>query len=255
MKYTLLELKKRNEFLYYFGWVNFTGALLCIPFMWIDNTMILGINAWIKPMKFFLSIGIYCWTMGWLLFYLNAPGKIKPFNYMVLVVFVFEQSYICFQAATGQKSHFNFSSASTILLYSLMGLAITILVVWTAYFAFLFFRKKFPQLTGSYLWGIRCGIVIFVFFSMGAHFMASSVGHTVGAPDGSSGLPFVNWSTTYGDLRAAHFFGMHALQLLPLFGYYISHNARTTIIVSIIYFVVCVAVFVQAIAARPLLSI
>jgi hypothetical protein len=44
-------------------------------------------------------------------------------------------------------------------------------------------------------------------------------GHTVGAADGVElGLPFVNWSTRYGDLRIAHFFALHALQIFPLAG-------------------------------------
>jgi hypothetical protein len=252
MKY-LHELKNRNPILYYFGWLYFIGGIICIVLTQTSETAVLGINAWIKPMKFFFSIWIFCWTMAWFLAYLQNKRFVKVYTWAVVVVMIIEQVIITWQAANGRLSHFNVTTPFYGVLFIVMGLAITILTLWTGVVGFYFFKQKVFPVPMPYVWGIRLGIVIFVIFSFEGGLMASLLSHTVGAPDGGPGLPVVNWSTSYGDLRVAHFVGIHSLQIIPLFGYYIAKSNRSVQIFAAGYFLLTVFLFVQALQKMPVL--
>jgi hypothetical protein len=51
-------------------------------------------------------------------------------------------------------------------------------------------------------------------------------GHTVGGSDGGPGIAGVGWSTEHGDLRIPHFFGLHGLQIIPLFGWLVLRGSH-----------------------------
>lgn len=102
--------------------------------------------------------------------------------------------------------------------------------------------------------GIRPGILLFVVFAFEGFVVAFRLSHTVGAPDGGPGLPVTNWSTQYGDLRIAHFFGMHALQLIPLFGYYVARRSFQVVLFSAVYLGFVAFLLMEALAGKPLLT-
>lgn len=251
----LSELKKRNAILFRFGWLCLFGVLACMILYQRDtNFFVAGVNAWLKPLKFFFSVAVFSWTMAWYLHYLNQPGKIKKYTWMVVIVMSFELFVITWQAANGRLSHFNISTPLYGALFNLMGVAITILTLWTAYIGYLFFRMNASNISETYLWGIRFGILFFVIFSFEGGIMAQRLAHTVGNVDGSPGLPLFNWSRTYGDLRVAHFFGIHSLQLLPLVGYYLCTRKWQIVLFAALYFLFTVVLLVQAFYKIPFIS-
>lgn len=251
----LAELSNRNTSLYVFGWMCIVASLVMLLLILSFNIQVQGINAFIKPLKFFLSTIIFSWTMAWFLGYLEVSFTTKAYTWTVILVLSFELFWITYKAAQGELSHFNVSSSFNAFMFSLMGIAISIMTLFTLYIGILFWMRAFPHLPIAYLWGIRLGIICFVIFAFQGGIMGSQLAHTVGAPDGGAGIPLLNWSTKFGDYRIAHFVGMHALQVLPLFGYFVLTSTRGIVLFSVLYFALCMAVFIQAMLKLPLLRL
>ena len=247
------ELKIRNEYLFYFGLLCVIISIVCLVLTKTASTEVHGVNAWFKPFKFAVSIGLFSWTMAWYCHYLS-DFNVTPFNWTVITLFGFELIYIIFQASKGQLSHFNISTPTYSLLYLLMGLAATLVTLYTAYIGLLFFTQPFPNLPNYYVWSIRLGILIFVIFSFEGGLMGSQMNHSVGAINDNSNWWIVGWSKTVGDLRVSHFIGMHALQLLPLLSFYVFKNTKITIIISIFYGLLATSTLVQALNGKPLIT-
>jgi hypothetical protein len=248
----LRDLKERNRLLYFFGCINFVAAIICVLLMFIHDRQVAGINTWIKPFKFYISIGVYSWTISWYMVYLDKQAAVKVYSYVVIITMLIEMLLITLQAARAVKSHFNVTTPMDGIFFSVMGISILTFTLWTLYILILFARQQSFAIAEGYLCGIRAGLLLFVIFALEGGLMASLLRHTVGGEDGSEGLPVLNWSKQFGDLRVAHFFGMHALQILPLAGYYIFKTKRKIIIFSVVYFLLVSFLLLRALKGMPL---
>jgi len=255
------ELRHRDPLLFWIGAAMMLTFIVCVLISIGDTRTILGLNPWIKPMKFLVSVTIFLWTVAWFMPETRGSGGSafsRIVRWIIGPAMIIEIVCIILQSARGVTSHYNHATVFDDLIFSLMGT--TILVNTIAMTIFLWsIRRDTPPQRAGYIWGIRVGVAIFLLASLEGVLLVTNNAHTVGAPDGGPGLPFVNWSTTAGDLRIAHFFGMHAMQALPLLGFFLDRNKvpgrNPVIAVSILWLAVMSALLVIALRGRPLLSL
>jgi hypothetical protein len=246
-------LKSKNEPMYYCGWICLIVAIACFVLTKTTQIQVWGVSAWLKPFKFFLSTTIFVWSMGWYLQYFENTPSVIWYSWGMILLLNFENIYILYQASRGELSHFDLSTPFKATMFSLMAGAAATISFWTAFIGLQFFTNKVEGLSDAYLWGIRLGILIFFIFSLQGFAMGARLSHTVGGADGSEGLPVMNWSKKYGDLRISHFLGMHALQILPLLAFYVLKSSRMVIVAALFYALVTAGVFIQALQGKPLL--
>lgn len=247
----LSTIRSKNELLFIFGLINLLLAGLFILLSQITSIEVSGTNAWFKPIKFALSIGIYSWTIAWFMSYLPQDKGLQIMSWLIVLMLGFEIIYIGIQAGKGELSHYNLSTPLYAGLYVLMALAAIVVSLITLVLAVRFFQTPLPQLPDYYLWSIRIGLLLFFIFSLEGFVMGANLSHTIGAPSGGKVIPFLNWSREYGDPRVAHFIGMHALQVLPLASHYLLKNIKLTFSLSLIYTLLAVYVLIQALYGQP----
>lgn len=259
---TILKIRQRFPFLHRSVLLFFSILLVCLVGLLIDDRQLMGINIWIKPTKFIISGIVVLWTMGWYLLVYPFREKTKTFIAIAATsLMLLENIIISVQAARGVSSHYNSDSLFDGIAFGMMGWAIgffTLIVFW-------FFIKSFSsqlKFPNHIKWSYRISWFTFLFASAIGGSMISQLGHNVGVADGGLGLPFLNWSTIGGDLRVAHFFGIHGIQIIPLVVFYfskkINNNTLTTIFCisfSLLYLGWIAFTFYQAKQGLPLLSI
>jgi hypothetical protein len=254
MKTLLNRIRTVSPVLYYCALAHFALFILFILIAMFDHRQLLGSNLWIKPIKFSISIAIYCLTWPLLLQYLPFGLVKRRFARFTVFAMSYEMFAVASQAGRGQLSHYNHSGAYNLVIYILMGVVIILQTLFALYIGIRFFKVKATQVTPAMLWAIRLGIIMACFFAFEGGVMSAKMSHTIGAADGGPGLPIFNWSRIAGDLRIAHFMGLHALQILPLFVLLTKYrSARPAIVFALFFFASVSLLLFNALLGRPLL--
>jgi hypothetical protein len=250
----LTELRHRDPLLFWIGAAMLIALLVCALLSIGDQRLILGINPWIKPMKFLTSVTIFLWTVAWFMPETeNKPGARSLVRWVIGPAMLIELTCVILQSARGVQSHFNVQSTFDTAIFNIMGT--TIMINQIAVMVLLaIIRRDAPPQKAAYIWGIRLGVLIFLLAGAEGGLIVLNGAHTVGASDGGPGLPFVNWSTAHGDLRVAHFAGMHAMQILPLLGF-LSKSRHLVIATSVVWLAVMGNLLLMALNGRPLLAL
>jgi hypothetical protein len=228
LKHVFNTVKNHSPLLYWIVIVHLVLAIVSITSSFMDDRTLMGVNVWMKPLKFSISVAIYILTVGFLMtLYPFSKKKKNLINNIVCWTLLIELGLIIYQASGGVQSHYNISNPFDGLIFTAMGILIAINVIIMALFIFETIRLKLktPKLLQ---WAILLGWVIVFFGSWVGGQMISEMSHNIGVEDGGPGLPLVNWSTIAGDLRVAHFFGLHGLQIIPIFALLISNKSKTS---------------------------
>lgn len=227
-----------------------------------DERMLDGVSVWAKPAKFFLSSGVFMLTSAWFFGYVRPDRRPAPrlaWSVRVLIAAaVFELAYITLQAARAEPSHFNRSDLTHYALYGMMGAAALAMLASKIPLALEIQRRPVAGLNRSLKLAVVFGIWLTVALgAVSGVYMSQQYGsgHTVGAVGGAA--PLFGWNRAGGDLRVAHFFGMHGEQILPLVA--VAGSAvfggtwarRLVIAAGVAICALTAAVFVQAAAGRP----
>ena len=190
---------------------------------------------------------------------------------------VIEIVIISAQAWRGTTSHFNVGTVVDGVLFTIMGAAIVLQTLSSIAVAVALWRQRFADMSRG--WALRFGMVITIVgaFTGGlmtrptaAQLEAARAGermtiagaHTVGGPDGGPGLVGTGWSTEHGDLRVAHFVGLHAIQALSLLALLVGRRrlaageraCRFVLIAAASYAALYVILLIQACRGVPLVA-
>jgi hypothetical protein len=255
------EARERAPVLWWMAWVLLAVSLPTLLAVGWDARQFNGVSVWVKPWKFMVSTAVHLGTLALFATWLpkgRHPGLLRGLGAVALAAALFEVGYITWRASRGEASHFNFSTPLSQTLYGLMGVGAVTLTACAGVLGVLLWRHRGSSVLRT---GMALGLMLgFVLGTATGAWVSTGGGHWVGGtPSDAGGLPVVGWSRDGGDLRAAHFFGLHAMQVVPAAAWWLARvlpraSAMTALwAFAAAYTGLTALVFAQAVSGRAFL--
>jgi hypothetical protein len=206
-------------------------------------TAIINTPAWSKLFKFSVSVLVMTPALIWAI--KITEGKTRRIANIAASVIgtmlSLEMILLLIQAIRARPMHFNYTTPLDSALWITM--TIGIFTMFAAFVVLLIAVWRGVRQQPVIAWAVKIGMVITAIglitpnLSAGPNeaqlkaaqanqpnilFGAHTIGSSSAIPDAEPGLPLIGWNTKHGDIRIGHFIGLHALQLIPLFGVWLS---------------------------------
>lgn len=211
------ELLQRERTLVFFALLMALSTLPTLVAMGLDDRLLRGVSIWAKPLKFMVSLSVFALTTAWFIGLLPVQRRhtraVRLVVWTIVIAGVGEVGYISLQAALGQASHYNIGDRFHALMYQLMGAGALLLMLTQLVLARQIARHARADVHPAWRQAVVLGLVMT--FVLG---VAAAAALSNAQPPAGAGLPLVGWHLGGGDLRPAHFIGLHAQQLVPLAG-------------------------------------
>lgn len=249
------------------AWLGVFFGLCLVPTLIaasLDPRTLDGAEVWLKPSKFLMSLSVYAFTNAWFFGYVDEAHRRGPtargIVRTITAASLLEMAYILLQASRGERSHFNMADPVHAMLFLLMGLGAVLLVGASIPLAVLVARRPQPGVRPAFRDAVVIGLVLTTLLGGGlGGYMSARMSHWVGPAPATPGLPFFGWSTTGGDLRPPHFFGIHAEQALPFFAALVPGRGLLSRLViwaaAGAYVVFTLWVFARSVAGEPFITV
>jgi hypothetical protein len=192
------------------------GMLMCFGMQFVDTRLIAGVSVWEKPAKFFLSLIVQAATVAWAISLIERPARgVKTATWIFVAALVVEMVYMIYRASRGEASHFNTGTPFAAIMYAVMGVGSITLVATSAFVGWRVWQQRGSNLMREAAgFGLMFGALL---GTIAGAYLSSHTSHWIGGDlNDAAGVGFFHWSTTGGDLRVAHFIGLHTSQAVPL---------------------------------------